>query len=123
MYQNTSSLLLSQSQGWNLIRLAATNTRLEGAINSRARPRSASGLSKATKSSGQKRPGFLITHTGEHERHAEEPEPRRPREEQRPAAGHDAEHHQAVHMEERQEAGESAGDQESHLLALQRPAP
>ena len=64
MYQNTSSLLLSQSQGWNLIRLAARNTRLKGAINSRARPRSASGLSKASKSSGQKRPVFLIQNHG-----------------------------------------------------------
>src|SRR2546430_2991156 len=63
-YQKTSSLLLSQSQGWNLTRLAARNTRLKGAISSRARPRSASGLSSATRRSGIKSPVFLIQNHG-----------------------------------------------------------
>ena len=64
MYQNTSSLLLSQSHGWNFTRLAARNTRLKGATSSRARPRSASGLSSATRRSGQKSPVFLIQNQG-----------------------------------------------------------
>ena len=64
MYQNTSSLLLSQSQGWNFTRLAARKTRLKGAISNLARPRSASGLSSAARSSGQKSPVFLSQNQG-----------------------------------------------------------
>ena len=60
MYQKTSSLLLSQSHGWNFTRLATRNTRLNGAISARARRFSASGLSSASRSSGQNRPVFLI---------------------------------------------------------------
>src|SRR5260370_28033916 len=64
MYQKTSSLLLSQSHGWNLIRLATRNTRLKGAISSRIRPRNASGLSRASSSSGQNRTVFLSQNQG-----------------------------------------------------------
>src|SRR6059058_6052815 len=63
-YQKTSSLLLSQSHGWNLTRLAIRKTRLNGAISSRARPRSASGLSRASSRSGMNSPVFLIQNHG-----------------------------------------------------------
>ncbi len=59
---------------------------------------------------------------GERGHDGEESEPRRPREEQRPADGHDAEHDQAVDVEEWQHAGQPAGGKEGDGLALDRPA-
>src|SRR2546428_1769072 len=63
-YQNTSSLLLSQSQGCNFTRLAGRNRGVKGAMRRGGGPRRASGLSSATRGSGQKSPVFLIQNQG-----------------------------------------------------------
>ena len=60
---------------------------------------------------------------GEHRHHGEETKPGRPRKEQRPAHRHDAKHDQAVHVEQRQHAGQPAGGEEGDGFALDRPAP
>src|SRR5207244_10412180 len=73
-YQNTSNLLLSQSQGWNLIRFATRKTRLKGAISRRMRLRSASGLSSASRSNGMNSPVFLTQNQGGEAAHATQPD-------------------------------------------------
>ena len=55
MYQKTSSLLLSQSQGCSTSTLGTMN---------RIRPRKASGLSRASSRNGQNSPVFLIQNQG-----------------------------------------------------------
>src|SRR5919204_4385723 len=63
-YQKTSTLVLSQAQGWKTIRLATRKTSRKGASRTRVRGRRTSELSSATSSSGQNAPVFLSQNHG-----------------------------------------------------------